>query len=158
MRPMTTFEAKLLLADERIGNQGHLARIRSSGKIGVARRASRGPSHWMSPRRENRSTSPCPGIPQVSERRSQALFSPMTPSIEPARATFEVDANKLFLSKEIPVAGALGFEPRITGPKPVALPLGHAPVRTARDPSDAAAQPLYREAGMPATAESLAPR
>jgi hypothetical protein len=26
------------------------------------------------------------------------------------------------------VAGALGFEPRITGPKPVALPLGHAPI------------------------------
>ena len=27
------------------------------------------------------------------------------------------------------VAGALGFEPRITGPKPVALPLGYAPIR-----------------------------
>ena len=26
------------------------------------------------------------------------------------------------------MAGALGFEPRITGPKPVALPLGHAPI------------------------------
>jgi hypothetical protein len=25
------------------------------------------------------------------------------------------------------VAGAPGFEPGITGPKPVALPLGHAP-------------------------------
>ena len=27
------------------------------------------------------------------------------------------------------MAGALGFEPRVTGPKPVALPLGHAPIR-----------------------------
>jgi hypothetical protein len=27
------------------------------------------------------------------------------------------------------VAGAPGFEPGITGPKPVALPLGHAPIR-----------------------------
>ena len=26
------------------------------------------------------------------------------------------------------VAGAPGFEPGITGPKPVALPLGHAPI------------------------------
>ncbi len=26
------------------------------------------------------------------------------------------------------LAGALGFEPRVTGPKPVALPLGHAPI------------------------------
>ena len=28
------------------------------------------------------------------------------------------------------VAGAPGFEPGITGPKPVALPLGHAPIRS----------------------------
>ena len=27
------------------------------------------------------------------------------------------------------MAGAEGFEPPITGPKPVALPLGHAPTR-----------------------------
>src|SRR5262245_54909272 len=33
------------------------------------------------------------------------------------------------LSGLLNVAGALGFEPRITGPKPVALPLGHAPFR-----------------------------
>jgi hypothetical protein len=26
------------------------------------------------------------------------------------------------------MAGAEGFEPPVTGPKPVALPLGHAPV------------------------------
>lgn len=27
------------------------------------------------------------------------------------------------------MAGAEGFEPPITGPKPVALPLGHAPIK-----------------------------
>ena len=33
--------------------------------------------------------------------------------------------NKSYYSKKM--AGAEGFEPPITGPKPVALPLGHAP-------------------------------
>ena len=30
------------------------------------------------------------------------------------------------------MAGAEGFEPPITGPKPVALPLGHAPIRNVK--------------------------
>ena len=38
--------------------------------------------------------------------------------------------QKLLLHQGLIVAGALGFEPRITGPKPVALPLGHAPIRS----------------------------
>jgi hypothetical protein len=38
--------------------------------------------------------------------------------------------NNWSISITYVVAGALGFEPRITGPKPVALPLGHAPIRS----------------------------
>jgi hypothetical protein len=38
--------------------------------------------------------------------------------------------NIFAISMSYSVAGALGFEPRITGPKPVALPLGHAPIRS----------------------------
>jgi hypothetical protein len=36
--------------------------------------------------------------------------------------------NKIVLYQLLRLAGALGFEPRITRPKPVALPLGHAPI------------------------------
>ena len=36
--------------------------------------------------------------------------------------------RKYFYINDLVLAGALGFEPRITGPKPVALPLGHAPI------------------------------
>src|SRR6476620_2781315 len=37
--------------------------------------------------------------------------------------------NNCSLSTSYSVAGAPGFEPGITGPKPVALPLGHAPMK-----------------------------
>jgi hypothetical protein len=39
------------------------------------------------------------------------------------------------------VAGAPGFEPGITGPKPIALPLGYAPTRISE--RDRLAPPLY---------------
>src|SRR5262245_4741733 len=37
---------------------------------------------------------------------------------------------KIAIDQGLRLAGALRFEPRITGPKPVALPLGHAPIRS----------------------------
>ena len=37
--------------------------------------------------------------------------------------------HKIVLYQVLSVAGAPGFEPGITGPKPVALPLGHAPMK-----------------------------
>jgi hypothetical protein len=38
---------------------------------------------------------------------------------------------KYAICRNVPeiLAGAAGFEPTITGPKPVALPLGYAPLR-----------------------------
>jgi UDP-N-acetylmuramoylalanine-D-glutamate ligase len=37
-------------------------------------------------------------------------------------------SQKIILYQRLMVAGAPGFEPGMTGPKPVALPLGHAPI------------------------------
>ena len=52
------------------------------------------------------------------------------------------------------LAGAPGFEPGITGPKPVALPLGHAPVnrdaectRTRGRPGGGGSPPVEEEHG-----------
>jgi hypothetical protein len=46
----------------------------------------------------------------------------------PRRSRPPRQSMKMLSYQYVSVAGAPGFEPGITGPKPVALPLGHAPI------------------------------
>ena len=94
------------------------------------------PHRWArnsAPRRPGRSMRPTRvARPCGPNDRARAGFRPLRSTTRERRTRRRRTRGGRTKTSAARMAGAPGFEPGMTGPKPVALPLGYAPIRPAR--------------------------